>query len=358
MTIKRLFFGTFIFGLLLLGLLGCNMPQDKNQVTSTLNVTQAYQTVDARLTQALLTAPAITQPPTRASVETSTPTPIPTDPLSPTVSQATASQATNCNLAGAGIPIDVTIPDNSQMYPGGAFIKTWRLQNIGTCSWKGYVVAYFSGELMGAPSSVSLPQEVAPGHTVDISVDMVAPKTPGIYQSNWKLRTDSGAWFGIGPQGNAPFWVRIEVIPAPTETVVTLTPAETPTPTLELPVTKTPGVQARGTVILPVNSLLDLDTNRLDNGGEDVSYAQDSEGKHILTPVDNAAIGIYGADQPSYAVCASMAFSGNGIVVENLSLGTYLCFRTNAGRTGRLLLLNVNLENFNITLDSLTWDIQ
>lgn len=360
MTAKRFIYYNFLLWMLLTSLIGCSMPQSNGGVTTTtLNVTQAYQTVDARLTQALLSTPSVTLQPTETQIDSPSPTLLmPTATLASAATGLSASPTGNCNLAAPGTPIDVTIPDNAQMYPGSTFVKIWRLQNIGTCTWKGYVAAYFSGELMGAPASVPLANEVAPGQSVDISVDMVAPKTPGIYQGNWKLRTDSGAWFGIGPQGNAPFWVRIEVIAVPTETAFTPTPEGTLAPTITVGVTTTPVIQARGTVIIPVDSLLDLDTIRLNNGGEDLSYAQNSEGKPVLTPVDNAVIGVFGADQPSYRDCSTGTFSSDPILVDNLSPGTYLCYRTNMGRTGRALLLNINPENLAITLDILTWDIQ
>ena len=50
----------------LLGLAACNLPGSSANTTPTLNVTQAYQTVEARLTQVALASPptATVLPPT------------------------------------------------------------------------------------------------------------------------------------------------------------------------------------------------------------------------------------------------------------------------------------------------------
>ncbi|HGJ66308.1 TPA: hypothetical protein ENS27_13160, partial [bacterium] len=46
-----------------------------------------------------------------------------------------AAAAGRCNWAG--FVADVTVPDGTSFAPGAAFIKTWRLKNIGTCTWTG-----------------------------------------------------------------------------------------------------------------------------------------------------------------------------------------------------------------------------
>lgn len=108
---------------------------------------------------------------------------------------------------------DVTIPDGTNFAPGAAFRKTWRLKNIGTCTWNSSDVSliFDSGERMGAPASVALPTNVAPGQTVDISVDMTAPGTAGHYFGYWKFRSNTGGVFGIGSTANKSFWVEIRV---------------------------------------------------------------------------------------------------------------------------------------------------
>ncbi len=214
-------------------------------------LTQAYATINANLTQQ----------PTQTATETLTPTMTETPTLAepsatPTQAAATTAAATTaapvtvdaCNIAG--FVQDVTIPDGTEMAPGTEFIKTWRLQNDGTCTWNtSYQVVPASDEQMGGPDALNLTEEVAPGETIDISLELVAPDEAGEYTSSWLLRSDAGVTFGIGSAGGT-FYVQIEVTgdAAPTDTpegseteeagTATLeptattgdTPTETPTP--------------------------------------------------------------------------------------------------------------------------------
>ncbi len=70
---------------------------------------------------------------------------------------------------------DVTIPDDTVLSAGEAFVKTWRIQNAGTCTWnKSYKLVFSSGEQMNSALTVSL-SETPPDENLDISVDLVAP---------------------------------------------------------------------------------------------------------------------------------------------------------------------------------------
>src|SRR5215475_8031014 len=62
---------------------------------------------------------------------------------------------------------DVTLPDGVPVYPGIALKKTWRLKNIGTCTWtKSYKLVFVGGAQMGGVSAVNLPKDVVPGQTI------------------------------------------------------------------------------------------------------------------------------------------------------------------------------------------------
>jgi len=108
---------------------------------------------------------------------------------------------------------DVTIPDGTTYAGGTAFTKTWRLKNVGSCTWStDYSLAFISGERMSDPAvTVKMPKSVAPGATVDISINMTAPSTAGTYRGYWQLKNASGALFGIGAFANKSFWVEIRV---------------------------------------------------------------------------------------------------------------------------------------------------
>jgi len=108
---------------------------------------------------------------------------------------------------------DVTIPDGTSFSAGATFAKTWRLKNIGTCTWStSYSLVFSSGEKMGGPDSVALTSNVAPGQTVDLTVNLTAPATSGSYRGFWLLKNASGGLFGIGTTAAKPFWVTINVL--------------------------------------------------------------------------------------------------------------------------------------------------
>ena len=107
---------------------------------------------------------------------------------------------------------DVTVPDGTTFAPATPFLKTWRLKNVGTCTWTtGYSLIFDTGERMGGPDSVPMPTNVAPGQIVDVSVNLSAPNAGGTYRGYWKFKNSLGAVFGIGSGGTKSFWVEIRV---------------------------------------------------------------------------------------------------------------------------------------------------
>jgi len=127
-----------------------------------------------------------------------------------TVFAPSPAAAASCDVAQ--FVADVTIPDGTTLAPGTTFVKTWRLKNIGSCTWTtSYSAVFTGGDQLGAPAVVPLPTSVAPGATVDISVNMTSPTGNGHYRGNWKLRNASGGLFGVGTSGAYVFWVDINV---------------------------------------------------------------------------------------------------------------------------------------------------
>ncbi len=343
--------------LLVAGMAFCNLPSFGGQPTPTMNVTQAYQTVEARLTLSIDQTPSGTEPtpagPSPTTQLSSTPNQTPAvTPIAPSATVQPTAQS--CDRAAAGNPIDVTIPDDSPLLPGQAFTKIWRLVNAGTCSWTSqYAVTFFSGEQMGAPAVVPLSGDVKPGQTVDISVDLVAPLQAGKYQGNWKLRNASSVLFGIGPGASSPFWVRIVVDSTPTASPTAGTPTATSTPT-----TTPAAIHASGRVALNVGDRIDLDTLGVNSGsGEDLSYESDADGKHPLIPLANVLIGRYGSNEPSLELCQNANLSDAPIISESVPVGSYLCYRTNQGLPGWARLTAFNIDNYQLTLDLLTWSL-
>jgi len=330
------------------------MPGKGTESTG-IDVTQAYQTVQARLTQAVAQTPTLTLSPPPGDE-----TPIATldgNTTTATIAStvlnepsATRAPATRCDQAAAAYPkIDITIEDDTEMAPGEAFTKIWRVVNVGTCSWTpDYAIVFFSGEQMEAQPSQPLGVTVPPNQSVDLSVDMVAPGISGTYQSNWKLRSVDDALFGIGPSGESPFWVRIKVV-----SVATKTPA--PSPTL----TPTTPIQANGPVTLVLTDTLDLDSLLVNGGGADLMYttATSDPSQHQLSPFGSAEMGIWGITQPALTDCQTANLTGSPIVLNELAVGTYICFETDLGLPGWARMDSFDAAVGTVTLQVLTWKL-
>jgi hypothetical protein len=126
---------------------------------------------------------------------------------------------------------DVTIPDGTTLVAGTPFTKTFRIRNVGTCTWTtSYAMVFVAGDLLGAPSTViNLTSSVAPGQTMDFSINMVAPTTAGHYRSYWRFRNASGQQFGLG-SGMVTFFADINVSGSPA--VGTTITADNPDPSM------------------------------------------------------------------------------------------------------------------------------
>jgi hypothetical protein len=346
---SRLFKKSFllVFSLIAVSLASCNLPA-RATTTPTLSVTQAYQTVEARLTEAISRTPTIspTQP-----IKSSTPgQPSPSATLEvQTVTPETTRSSPSCDQASPGVPIDVTIPDDTVLRPGEIFTKTWRLQNAGDCTWNSdYALVWFSGEQFDATLVVPLNGNTAPGQSADLSVEMKAPESHGTYLSWWKLRNPSGDLFGIGPSSDSGFWVRI-IVDGPPISTGTPTVTQTSGPTL----TPTVGVQVSGPATLQYRDLYDLDRNEINDGGEDLTY-EEADLKHNLIPIENTVLASAGPNQPSMATCQGMNLSSAPITVDNL-VGSFFCYRTNMSLPGWLYINALDPENGNLNVEIYTW---
>jgi Ig-like domain from next to BRCA1 gene len=343
--------------LALAGLAGCNMPRGQGvSASATPNATQIFQTVLARLTQTQSSAPTSTASPTPVASRSPTATTqlVAVVTLSPGPPSRTSKPTQTCDQAAPGVPIDVTIPDDTVLQPGQSFTKIWRLSNVGTCTWtQAYRVELFSGDAMGAASSVPLAHEVPPGQGIDISVDMVAPRAAGMFQGNWKLRNQKNQWFGIGPNGDSPFWVRVVIPPTPTPSPTT-TPEVTPTPTITSVPTFAP--QAAGTITITLGTKIDLDNGDLNpSSGADLSYEANSKQQHLFTPLDKAILGVFGTERPNHEDCRSEAMGSVEYVIEDLTDGTYLCYHTDQGLPGWAMIVQLDSTTDVLQLQYFTW---
>lgn len=207
---------------LALAALACNLPTPR-AASPTLGADSAFtaaaQTVVAQLTTSVSPTPPVFAPTAFATLP---PLPATFPPLATPVPATPTSRP--CNLAS--FVEDISIPDGSKLVTGTAFTKTWRLKNIGSCAWtSGYALVFERGDQMNGPAAQTLTTgSVAPGETIDVSVNLVAPAAAGTYRGEWKLRDAGGVLFGLS---TGPFWVEIKAL-APTATpTATFTPSPT-----------------------------------------------------------------------------------------------------------------------------------
>lgn len=199
---------------LAIAILACSMPGSasvEDQIRT--QIAQTAESLPSNTPFVFDPTPIHTLTPTSDATLTETPQPtatltivvIPTRTTQP--SPSTTSEP--CDIAT--YVADITVLDGTEFSPGESFVKTWRLKNIGSCTWTtDYEAIFDSGDQMGGPNDINLTKNVPPGETIDISVSLVAPASSGTYRGNWKLRNDKGEVFGLTSGG--PFYVEIKVV--------------------------------------------------------------------------------------------------------------------------------------------------
>ena len=142
-------------------------------------------------------------------------------------------------LDGMAWVADLTLDDKNMsappvLQPGQQFTKSWRLRNAGTCAWSpDFALTYRSGNVPAAKmggNSFKIGKAVAPGQTIDLSVNLAAPRQPGVYQGFWQMANAGGGPFG------ERIWAGIQV-PAPAP--VAPSPTQTPAPGISFGVDRT-----------------------------------------------------------------------------------------------------------------------
>jgi hypothetical protein len=352
----------FILSILLIGgLASCSLSGAADPDEYVQEVAVQYETVSAMLTATAArspeAAPSRVVPPTSTQVRTATPTILASTPtldsepveMTRAASAALLTQAVNvpCDLAQAGRPIDITIPDDSRLRPGAYFSKTWRLVNVGRCTWQAdYALVWFSGHDLGLVHAQPLNVTVEPGQSVDLTMDMLAPIAPGAYQSNWKLRNQDGGLFGIGPNGDAPFWARIVVVPD-----------DTPTPTLIVPTitfTPTPTEIFQGSLELRLDESVELDSEAI-LVQDDLLLQRDADARLVLAPAGGAQLASFGLEPPLFNACQAVTFNEAPLELEAYQPNTWFCYYTSEGALGRMQIVSLDLQEEIIRLEFATW---
>lgn len=108
--------------------------------------------------------------------------------------------------------ISETVPDWTNFEPGAQIIKTWRVKNIGSCTWKPNTqLVFVSGEQLDGPAQQKIGKKVKPGDEVSISVEMKAPINSGKYTGYWAFQTQAGTQFGLGLSTQHLLWASVNV---------------------------------------------------------------------------------------------------------------------------------------------------
>jgi len=216
---------TLLAGALLIA--GCNMgatevPTVDVNAINTAAVSTAMAEVSSQLTQTALAAPSPTPLATNTPLPTSglptvanalptantgaiptlsfntTPVAGFTPLVSPIAPVATVSLGDSCN--NNVFEGDKTIPDGTIMKPGVDFVKQWSIRNTGTCTWdEGYALVFIGGDQAIDPVNFEFKSSddfVSAGEGINIGVPLTAPLADGKYQGTWRMRSDSGVYFG------------------------------------------------------------------------------------------------------------------------------------------------------------------
>lgn len=132
---------------------------------------------------------------TKRADSTSTSTPAPT--VATTPSPSPTRPAAGVSLCDAASYVsDVTVPDGTLVNAGSTFVKTWMLQNNGTCAWTtGYSLTFVGGDLMGGTDS-PVAGSVPAGGQSPLSVTLKAPDAPGTYTGQWQMKNAQQQLFG------------------------------------------------------------------------------------------------------------------------------------------------------------------
>jgi hypothetical protein len=91
-------------------------------------------------------------------------------------------------------------PDGTTYAPRTDFNAVWLLQNSGQLPWQSdaIVFAYQAGDRFHKTASYNLTKPVLEfGETVEFSVEMRAPKSPGRYTTIWALQTSSESFCNV-----------------------------------------------------------------------------------------------------------------------------------------------------------------
>ena len=160
----------------------------------------AYQTQTALAMPTATSTPQVSPTPQGTDTPLITITPLPGTPsvTPPAVNTLQATSQASCD--NMQYITDVNYLDGYAAAPGEVMGKTWKVKNLGPCTWnQDYVLAFgYGGEGTGWDTTrpVHLDNLVLPGETVEITVTLKTPTASGEYGAYFRLRNDNDFFFG------------------------------------------------------------------------------------------------------------------------------------------------------------------
>lgn len=193
----------------------CGSGQAEPTINPDLIYTSAAMTVAAQLTEAAELNPTSTftiMPPTETQAAPTLPINPPGTSVGGTPGQGllTSTALVLPTFTASPLPpvaqakyevIGQSPADDTKIHPGTSFDMIWTIKNTGTETWtENYTVQFFTGDRIGGGHYTTAKYEfgknIKPGETINVRVDMQAPKAKGEYYSWWKLKDANGVNFG------------------------------------------------------------------------------------------------------------------------------------------------------------------
>lgn len=172
-------------------------------------MTEAASTIYAALTGTASAIPTDTPTVTPTATETPTNTYTPSKTFTNTVYYPPTPVRTNtpkpptATATNSGWSCEVTwqlVENNQEFSPHEAFDGRWKIKNTGSQTWQAIDVdyRYMSGtEMQDGNKVFDLPNDVAPGESITITVDMTAPGTTGHFETFWALARHSDGFCSL-----------------------------------------------------------------------------------------------------------------------------------------------------------------
>lgn len=118
-------------------------------------------------------------------------------------------KGTKDNMAMARFVSHTSGSDVARVVAGQTFKKSWLVRNDSTTTWPetcSLIPVSQSCADLSPPPEAPIVGDVAPGEEVTVSVDLVAPTQPGMYEGFWRARDSSARKFG------QRLWAKVMVV--------------------------------------------------------------------------------------------------------------------------------------------------